>query len=99
MIDLSDDEECIDYEVNTRECHVNDHVLSKWSTEDDPAVYYSGVILEVDTAHDEFLIVFDYPALPDNKVPHSSVHPCSTVSYDYRSDQLPPHCVPHCASG
>ena len=96
MIDLTEDEHCVDLEVNSRECHLNDHVLSKWSLEDDPAIYHSGVILEAANEHDEFLIKFDDSLLLDKKVPYFSVHPCSTVSFDYESYDVPPHCIPHC---
>jgi len=93
-----EEEECIPYEVNSRECHQNDHVLAKWLPGDDSGKYYSGMIHSIDVANNEFLIMFDDPNVSNKYLPPYSVHPCSTVSWEYDSYEVPPLCTPHCTS-
>lgn len=83
-------------QISSKQCHLYDHVLSQRFADNGSAIYYSGVILETDTQNNQFLIMFDDEDLSNEKVLHSLVYPCSSVSYDYKSSQLPPSCLLHC---
>jgi len=100
MLDDLASETCIDYELNERKCALNDHVLARYPHEltvTGASRFYSGVIVEISRGSNTYVVRYDDRLLLQSKVPYSSVHPCSTVSYDYSSRDLPPHCVPHCA--
>eukprot|EP01084_Bolivina_argentea_P087484 158015_1 len=90
---------CIDYVIDSRICKQNDHVLARHPTEmvqQGISRLYSGVIISLNSDSNTYLIIYDNESISDSIVQYSWVHPCSTVSYDYSSYDLPPHCMPHC---
>eukprot|EP01084_Bolivina_argentea_P064530 117666_1 len=94
-------ETCTDYVSDTRVCNENDHVLARYPMEmvqSGISRFYSGVIIDSDTDSNTFLIQYDNRSIADSMVQYSWVYPCSTVSFDYSSFELPPRCVPHCKS-
>merc|ERR1712228_695506 len=94
----SETDECIDYDIKSRVCNENDHVMAAYNPSDGASKYYSGVIIQQSGDLDAFLIKFDDNALNEMYVKTEYVHKCSTVSFDYSSFNLLPHCIPHCQS-
>ena len=94
----SEFDECNDYEIDTRVCNENDHVLAAYIPSDGASKYFSGVIVQKNGDLDAYLIEFDDNALSQKHISSEYVHKCSSVSFDYSSFDLPPHCIPHCES-
>ena len=88
-----------DYIIDTRECNINDHVLAKYPSQEineGISRYYSGVIISKNSESNTYKIRYDNDSVITANVQYSWVHPCSTVSYDYSSFNILPHCTPHC---
>jgi len=99
MIDDLASETCTDYVIDTRNCNLNDHILARYPSEmvqQGISRFYSGVILGLNSDSNTYLVRYDNDSMPNANVQYSWIHLCSTVSYDYSSYDLPPHCIPHC---
>merc|ERR1719295_127765 len=91
------EEMCVELTVEMRWCGENDHVLARNPSITESERYYSGVIIDVDVTNSAYVIMYEDPALEAQSVSYLLTHPCSIVSFDYSSLDLPPFCTPHCA--
>jgi hypothetical protein len=93
---------CTDLVSFVKECATTDHVLAKNVTRElsnGDSHFYSGVIIGVNADSNTYSVRFDDESIVAGEVQdvhYAWVHPCSVISYNFHSSELPSICFAHC---